>query len=449
MSDLLYLLLAVVAVLFAILLLVIRRVGQKLDQTTREKNAIVGEEQRMFAFLHDLGLAIEQDISPTRLHREIVEGFCKVVEADGAALYRLNDDRTALVPKHISINCPPLVGLPLEVKQRAVENPGALESHLRLAKSSADDGILGAVLSSGECLWIENVKDHDAFRDSFVSYDDNVAAMLAPLTHAGRDLGVVAVASKHEEGKAGARFSENDFDVFRSVAEQSAFALGNAMIHEELAEKRKLDDEIRTASQVQSVLLPDTEPNIPGFRVHGSNTPARMISGDYFDYIKLDTSHTGIVIADVSGKGVPAGLLMAMCRSTLRLSAHEYSQRDGQGSAEGKLASPSQALARVNRQLFPDVREDMFVSAAYLVLDHSNGKVELSRAGHDAPLLYRAADQSIEVVKPPGLAIGIDEGGVFERVTKDVVLEMSAGDCLLLFTDGVCEAVDVSGDEFG
>ena len=144
----------------------------------------------------------------------------------------------------------------------------------------------------------------------------------------------------------------------------------------------------------------------------------------------------GVVIADVSGKGVPAGLLMAMCRSLLRFSARETD-------------SPAEAVATVNRQLFPDVREDMFVSLVCLTLDDAKGNVRLARAGHDAPLLFKSDTGSIELIKPPGVAIGIDEGTVFERVTKDFVFQLDPGDCLLLYTDGVCEAVDDSGDEFG
>lgn len=423
---------AVASVLFVICLLALRRVGMRLQQTQKEKEEILSEEMRLFDFLHHLGLAIEGDISRNRLHKEIVEGFSKVFDADGGGLYLLSDDRKSLVPKYISSDCPPLVGVPVEIRHRAQKDPRALDSYMRLSKVSVDDGVLGAALAAGECLHIPNMKNHDAFRDAFTRYEEDVSALLSPLVHGGRDLGVVAVVKRREGGG----FTSNDFEVFRSAAEQSAFAMGNAMIHQELTEKRKLDDEIRTARDVQNVLLPSREPNIPGYRVCGSNTPARMISGDYFDYMELAEGRSGIVIADVTGKGVPAGLLMAMCRSVLRMTSKNTS-------------SPSEALAQVNRHLFPDVREDMFVSLAYVVLEPVGGEICLSRAGHDAPLMFRSNTRKVEQIKPPGLAIGIDEGGVFERVTKDLPLQMESGDCLLLYTDGVCEAVDKEDNEFG
>ncbi|MBK1856497.1 SpoIIE family protein phosphatase [Verrucomicrobiaceae bacterium 5K15] len=434
MTSSAYAIAAVIAVLFAICLIALRQKGRQLAATQREKDDILGEELRMFDFLHHLGEVIGKDISSRQLYKEIVEGFSKVLGADGGALYFLTEDQKYLTPKYISKDCPPLVGVPVEIRQRAKKDSRALASHLRLSKVGAAEGVLGATLTGGECLMIPNVKDHESFKDSFVSYDENVTALLAPLQYSGRDIGVVAIVRRHSSSAS--LFTGNDFEVFRSASEQSAFALGNAMIHRELVEKRKLDDEIRTAREVQNVLLPSEEPIIPGYRVSGSNTPARMISGDYFDYIELDENQTGVVIADVTGKGVPAGLLMAMCRSVLRLTAKTS-------------ASPSEALVQVNRNLFPDVREDMFVSLAYVVLEHGSGNLKLARAGHDPPMMFRSDTGTIENIKPPGLAIGIDEGEVFERVTKDLELEMASGDCLLFYTDGVCEAENRSEGEFG
>ena len=432
MIEPVYAVMAVLVTAFAVCLLAWRKTGKRLGQIQREKDEIVGEEKRMFDFLHQIGMVIEKYITPAQLYKEIVEGFGKVLSSDGGAIYLLDEDRQYLVPKYISLDCPPLVSVPKEITNRAKEDPRALRSYLMLSKIDADEGMLGTTLTTGSSLHIANLKDHPAMYDSLLGGDSDVSAMLSSLQYGGRDLGVIAVVRRHENGP----FTDNDFDVFRSVAEQSAFAMGNAMIHQELSEKRKMDDELRAAREVQNVLLPSEDPHIPGYRVYGSNTPARMISGDYFDYIDLSDNRSGVVIADVTGKGVPAGLLMAMCRSVLRLTAKE-------------TVSPSEVLGMVNRHLFPDVREDMFVSLIYIVLDNNNGKLRMSRAGHDAPLMFRSATGEVELIKPPGLALGIDEGSVFERVTKDLEIEMESGDCLLLYTDGVCEAVDDHDNEFG
>jgi len=231
-------------------------------------------------------------------------------------------------------------------------------------------------------------------------------------------------------------FTANDFAVFRSAAEQSSFAIGNARLHRVAHEKRAMESELQNAREVQRILLPQQDPLIAGFRISGTNVPARIISGDYYDYINLLDGQLGIVIADVSGKGVPAGLLMAMCRSALR------------SFAPGE-ASPSLAMAAVNRLLFPDIREDMFVSMAYGILDPATGALTLSRAGHDPALIYRRETGTVELLRSPGLALGIDSGAVFERVTRDISVEMNSGDCMLLYTDGVKEAVGADDEEYG
>jgi sigma-B regulation protein RsbU (phosphoserine phosphatase) len=423
---------AVLCLLGAVWLWWLQRLLRQLAATRRERDAIAGEESRMFDFLHVLGMAIEQDNSPQRLHRIIVDGVEQVVGASGGAVYLISHDGRHLVPKYLSENTPPLVGVPVEVQRKARHDPRALESHLRLAQVPVDDGVLGHCLTFGEAIHVPDVKTHASFRDAFTRYEGDACAMVAPLRHAGKDLGVLAMARRRGDGD----FSANDFAVFRVVAEQSGFALGNARVHAEAHEKRQLEDELRTAREVQQILLPAGESVIPGFRTCGTNLPARIISGDYYDYLDLGDGRRGVVIADVSGKGVSAGLLMAMCRSVLR------------SVAPGE-ASPAKVLGIVNRQLSPDIREDMFISMTYLVIDGDGGRITLARAGHDASLWFHKQSGEISPLKPPGLAVGIDNGEVFERITRDHEFTMEAGDCLLLYTDGVREATDEHEREFG
>lgn len=396
---------------------------------SREKEDIEGEEQRMFEFLHLLGMVIEEDGAARKLYKVIVEGLEEVLGAHGAALYLKSKDGSALVPAFLSEQCPPLASVPEEVWAGGQADQKALGSYLRLAKVPVDEGVMGACLRDGEGMLIPDVAAHGSMEG--LAYGPGIEAMLAPVRHAGRELGVLAVTRTHGEGP----FTENDADVFRSLAEQSAFALGNSMVHREASEKRRMVRELRVARHVQQVLLPVENPDLAGYRVYGTNVPARIISGDYYDYIPLENARMGVAIADVSGKGVSAGLMMATCRSALRAAVAE--------------ASPAEALAAVNRQLFPDMREDMFISMAYLILENGSGRLTMARAGHDAPLMYRKATREIEELKPGGLALGVDEGPVFERVTKDFEERFESGDCLLLYTDGVNEAQNGEEEEFG
>lgn len=432
MPDLTAIIAAVGALLILVLLLALRNQRRKSRIMRKKFNDLEGEEQRMFTFLHDLGLAIENEPSPSLLSRIIVDGIDKVVTARGGAIYFVNAENDFLNPSYISEECPPLIGIPVEIRKKAERDPRALESHLRLSRVAVDEGILGHCLSVGEPIHVKDVKNHPAFRDAFTRYTDDVSALLSPLRHANKDLGVLVVARRHQDGN----FTANDFAVFRSAAEQSSFAIGNARIHREAHEKRAMDGELKNAREVQRILLPQQDPVVAGFRISGTNLPARIISGDYYDYIDLGAQKFGIVIADVSGKGVPAGMLMAMCRSALR------------SVASGEI-SPSNVMAAVNRQIFPDIREDMFISMTYSVLDTATGMLTLSRAGHEPALFFRRETGKVELLRSPGLALGIDSGAVFERVTRDQEVPLKAGDCVLFYTDGMKEAMNAHEEEFG
>jgi phosphoserine phosphatase RsbU/P len=201
-------------------------------------------------------------------------------------------------------------------------------------------------------------------------------------------------------------------------------------------EKKRLDHDLEIARDIQRILLPSEAPAINGFQISGINVPARQVSGDYFDYIRVDQERLGVAIADVSGKGVPASLIMAICRSVLRAEA-------------ARNPSPADVLRKVNRQLYPDIKEDMFISMAYLVLDHQHDGVTLARAGHDAPLWYQRQSQTVTPVKSPGMVVGIDSGSVFDRITVDFAVPLERNDCLVLYTDGVTETLNSEDDEFG
>ncbi|MFN0127188.1 MAG: PP2C family protein-serine/threonine phosphatase [Verrucomicrobiales bacterium] len=400
----------------------------------REHQSHDAEEHRMFDFLHELGEALYSDTSARKLHRRIVRGASEVVEARGGALYLHDAQRGLLVPSALTRECPPLIELPPEVLEKIGGDTPAVRSHVRLQSVLDGAGALGDVFDSGRPMLLRDLREHPSFAHLPGARTGRVlSVMIAPLIYGAKKLGVLAVA----QAGAGRAFTAHDFDVFRSIAEQSAFALGSAMIHQEAMEKRRIEDELTRASEIQRILLPSRPPDFSGFTLAGACQPAKVVSGDYYDFIRLDETHLGVVVADVSGKGVPASLVMATCRGLMRVSAEQQ-------------PSPIAVLQQVNRLLFADIREDMFVSLAYCVLDSTSGEVTLVRAGHDPPLLFRRAHGAIEPLKPPGLALGIDRGPVFNRATQEFSFRMEPGDRLLLYTDGVTEALESkSRDEFG
>ena len=404
---------------------------RRIRRLERSHEEIQVEETLVFDFLHGLGEAFRGAIRPHELHRLIVEGAVRILDAQGGALYVTDRTGGKLTPAFISKGCPPLVDVPQHILQQAAGNPTALESFLRLHTVAANEGLIGRVWQTGQAVCLNEFSEAPELGKLRGSAFGSVSVVATALKYGEQDLGILAVAN----GQLGVSFSQADFVVFKSIAEQSAFALYNAIIYSMANEKKRLDHDLEIARDIQRILLPSESPAINGFQISGINVPARQVSGDYFDYIRVDEERLGVAIADVSGKGVPASLIMAICRSVLRAEA-------------ARNPSPADVLRKVNRQLYPDIKEDMFISMAYLVLDHQNDGVTLARAGH-SPLWYRRQSQTVTPVKPPGMVVGIDSGSVFDRLTIDFAVPLERNDCLVLYTDGLTETLNPEGEEFG
>jgi sigma-B regulation protein RsbU (phosphoserine phosphatase) len=406
---------------------VYRRQRAAIMDLNRANQKIQLEEKRVFDFLHGLGTALSDSSRPADLHVLIVEGALRILEAGGGAVYVVDRKGEQLRPMFVSRSCPPF----FEVAESQSGQVGfSWQSYLRVRTVPAGEGLLGEALRSHEPLLL--LGDDPRLAPLRPAPLKANSAMVGALIYGTEPLGVLAVARGGSEPPFGA----DELQIFKTILEQSAFALYNAIIFSQAAEKKRLDHDLQIAHEIQRILLPASAPELDGFQISGINIPAQLVSGDYYDYINVDPDHIGVAIADVSGKGVPASLIMAMCRSVLRSQAHAQ-------------LSPAAALREVNAQLFPDIKEDMFISMAYAILDKHTATLTLCRAGHDAPLLYKASDQTVSKINPPGMALGIDSGGVFNRVTGDFSLSLERDDCLVLYTDGVTEALNSEGDEFG
>lgn len=395
-----------------------------------EWRALQAEEKQVFDFLHGLGEAFGGGVGRRELHRLIVESAARILNAHGGALYLVDRSGNFLAPAYISRTCAPLVAVPEHIRGQAAANPVAMESFLRLHPVHPGEGAVARMWKEGGAR-IFNFTDPEL---AGLASDGHQAtsALVGSLSYRDKTLGVLAVVN----GPMSSTFGPDDLAVFKAIADQSAFALFSEAVYLEAGEKRRLDSDLETAREIQSILLPAASPEIAGYEVSGLNIPARHVSGDYFDYLRLDDHHWGIAIADVSGKGIPAALITGMCRSLLR-------------GAALRSSSASDVLRAVNRRLYPDIKQDMFVSMLYLIIDPRTSDLTVARAGHDPPLLYRAAGREVVPLRPPGMAVGIDSGDVFDRVMADETVTLAPGDGILLYTDGATEALDAHGSEFG
>jgi len=430
------LVIAALAVAIAVLGGVVFGSRRRVGQLKRSRHEIHQEERRVFDFLHGLGAAFAEGVPSGELNRLIVEGASHILKAGGGALYLSDRAGENLLPSFLSKGCPPLVLLPPQLAAEAslsLEHPdsgipAAVESFIRLQAVPRGKGLLGGVCDSKEPCFFRREGDLPA---ELVAQGLG-SVMVGPLYYRQKLLGVLALGNARGNSTLG----DAKREVFEAILEQSAFALFNQNMYLQAGEKHALDRDMEIAGDIQKILLPSDAPDIPGFEVCGLNLPARILSGDYFDYLNIDDDHVGVVIADVSGKGVPAALIMAMCRSAVR-------------SLSPSELSPAAVLRGVNRQLYPDMKEDMFISMAYVVINRTTGEALLARAGHDAPYLYKAGEVAVERLNPKGMAVGIDSGGVFDRFCTDFLFRFGPGDLLLMYTDGLTEALDAGGEEFG
>ena len=204
----------------------------------------------------------------------------------------------------------------------------------------------------------------------------------------------------------------------------------------EIRRKKELQQSLNLAQKRQMFMLPEL-PVIEGYEFAATYVPAADISGDFYDFIELGRGRIGMLIADVSGHGVEAAIVMGMAKKSLSIFA-----RDSQGAAE--------ALVRGNDDLCADLDAETFLTAVYAVLDAEAGVMTFARAGHPAPVLFNTKRRPPHrQLKPKGMMVGMTAGGTFAHTLEEMEVELAPGDLFFLYTDGLTEARSPAGEQFG
>lgn len=250
--------------------------------------------------------------------------------------------------------------------------------------------------------------------------------MVVPLSIKNDLFGVLVV----EEAPGGLRFRARRGEIISGIAQQAALAIQNDRLQREMVVRERLETEVQLARQIQKTFLPDTLPTHPHWQLSARWRTARQVGGDFYDVIELPNDRLGLFIADVADKGMPAALFMALTRTLVH-------------AAAGETASPAEALRRVNELLLPDTKQGMFVTAVYAVLDLNTGEFTYANAGHNPPLWVRR--DSLEKLTRTGVALGASEDSHMTERT----IQLTEGESLLLYTDGLTEAFNLEGDMFG
>lgn len=254
--------------------------------------------------------------------------------------------------------------------------------------------------------------------------------LLVPLIAQGELLGALYVGPRLSDQP----YSTGDRKLLASLASQVAPAIKVAQLVEaqqaEAKDRERLQQELRVAALIQQTLLPKEVPSISGWHIDTFYRPAREVGGDFYDFIPLDDGRLGLVIGDVTDKGIPAALVMATSRSMLRAAAHKH-------------ASPGAALAEVNESLVPEIPPAMFVTCLYAVVDTESGDVVFANAGHNLP--YVRSDESVRELRATGMPLGLMSGMAYEERTYT----MSRGEVMVLTSDGITETHNPEGEIYG
>ncbi len=284
-------------------------------------------------------------------------------------------------------------------------------------------GMIGHVGQTEELYYAPDVKLDPYYQ---VSEDSTRSEVDIPLKVHDHLIGVFNF--QHQEINA---FSESRIQLLEALAGHVATAIENARLFEnERREKDRLIRELNEARSVQSSLFPDWVPDIPGFEITGLCIPCREVGGDWFDYIPLDDGRLAIVLADVSGKGSGAALLMASTRSILRMFAE-------------KEVPPGEVLSKVNHTLVKDFPKTRFVTMIYAVINAKDKSIVFANAGHPPPVIVNS--KGVQLLNfESGFPLGIQEGSYPEHI-----IEMASEGRLLLYSDGISEAMNQAEEEYG
>lgn len=288
--------------------------------------------------------------------------------------------------------------------------------------------ITGWVLKFQQPLNIENLATDARFQTTDLERADIRSLLCVPIQFRAQLLGILMVVNH----KDGGPFTEEDQRLLSIIASQSGQLIHNMQMQQGELEKIRLQQELQMARKIQFSLLPKDKPVSKSYEIAICYEPAEAVAGDYYDYFKLSEEKIGIVIADVSGHGTSAAMVMTMLKGVLHTVAKKYE-------------SPSQVLSEVNTILYRILPPQIFITMIFMQLDTEKYHLCFSSAGHNPLLYYNSLKKSCEMIECKGLALGVKDQVSYSD--KDMTVQ--PGDFILAYTDGITEVIDKQDEMFG
>jgi sigma-B regulation protein RsbU (phosphoserine phosphatase) len=305
---------------------------------------------------------------------------------------------------------------------------GIDRSDLESPEFQVSTTIIGEVEQTHQALLTDNAQYDDRFSQGESIMVLGLRSILCvPIMVKDRFIGLVYVDNRLHVGL----FNEEHRDLLTAFASQAGGAIENARLYQVAVEKGRMEKELQMAHDIQLGLLPHDLPTIPGYEIAADWRSAREVAGDFYDCFELPDGTLGVVIADVSDKGAPAAIFMAVARSLIRGTALSAS-------------TPGETLQQANRIILKDTESGMFVTVYYTIL-HPEGKITGVNAGHNLPLLYRTSQKTHEFLPRGGRPLGWFE----DLPVEAVEVQLEPGDVLVFYTDGLTEAENIKGEPYG
>lgn len=369
-------------------------------------NAELYEQMHMKSLQNDLLLETARMLSSSldlnEVLSDMIRALKRVIDYDGVGIFLMKKGGARIEP-------------------RVWDGYFRPDSRERLS-TKVGEGLVGWVIERGEGVYVPDTSADSRYVEA---RPETRSELVVPIKVGDKTIGAFNVESDRVDA-----YSEDDLDFLSVFASQASVSIERARLHKEILQNRRLEEQLNVARLIQSTFLPQDNPKVPGFQVAGINIPSQMVGGDYYDFIRIVDNQIGIAIADVSGKGMPASLIMASFRASLIAEIrNNYAIRT--------------ILQKVNRLLNESLDQGNFVTAVYGVLDSKNRILTFSNAGHNPPILLRS-DGTTEELTEGGLALGIMEDQSYEE--RPVYIER--GDIVVCFTDGVTEASNAKGELF-
>jgi serine phosphatase RsbU (regulator of sigma subunit) len=317
-----------------------------------------------------------------------------------------------------------LEGKPPALRTAASRGMDSDADRLQVSRTITD-----LVLHQQQALMTSDAQDDQRFLNAESVMLQNVrSAMCVPLWNNGNVSGLIYV--DMQRGIQG--FSKVDLEALTLVANVAAVKIDNVRLFLKEQKMKEMERELRAAAKIQQRLLPGTPPEIPGYEIIGYNKPCYDVGGDYFDYLQRDPQTLSFAVGDISGKGMSAALLMASLQASLH--AHGSTRE-----------SVSELVSQLNRAVCRNSEDDKFSTFFYGEVDVSSGELSYCNAGHNPPLLFRAADGDVVPLKGGGMILGFDPDVSYETMKGTV----QPGDLLVAYSDGVTESQNEDEEEFG